>query len=89
VGPDFLRAVVQGRQRNLKIEDARAYDIQLICDLDQTRTGLDPGLRELARLRDALGAPIDGGTIDIRSGSTKYRITVTPMTGRVTIAPVP
>ena len=38
---------------------------------------------------DVLGAPSSGGTIDVSSGSLKYRITVAAFTGRVTIAPVP
>ena len=38
---------------------------------------------------DALGAPSSGGTIDVSSGSLKYRITVAAFTGRVTIVPVP
>lgn len=37
---------------------------------------------------DALGAPVNGGTVDIEFEEHKYRITVTPFTGRVTIAPI-
>ena len=37
---------------------------------------------------DALGTPEDGGTIDIASGQTVYRITIAPLTGRVSIAVV-
>jgi general secretion pathway protein H len=36
-----------------------------------------------------LGEPSNGGTIDVVSGTTGYRITVTPFTGKVTIGPVP
>jgi prepilin-type N-terminal cleavage/methylation domain-containing protein len=38
---------------------------------------------------DALGGPDRGGTIDLISTSTRYRISVAPMTGRVTVAPLP
>jgi type II secretory pathway pseudopilin PulG len=38
---------------------------------------------------DALGSPANGGTIDLVSGTTQYRITVAPITGRVTLAPLP
>lgn len=38
---------------------------------------------------DALGAPQNGGTVDLVSGNFRYRITVAPFTGRVTIALVP
>ena len=34
---------------------------------------------------DELGSPSEGGTIDLTAGSTKYRITVTAFTGRVTV----
>jgi prepilin-type N-terminal cleavage/methylation domain-containing protein len=37
---------------------------------------------------DALGAPDSGGSVDVVFGTFRYRVTVTPMTGRVTIAPV-
>ncbi len=37
---------------------------------------------------DDLGAPSTGGTIDLVSGSVRYRVTVAPFTGRVTVAPV-
>jgi len=37
---------------------------------------------------DDLGAPSSGGTIDLVSGDTTYRITVASFTGRVTIAEV-
>lgn len=37
---------------------------------------------------DAMGAPDKGGTLDVVSGDTRYRITVAPFTGRVTVAPV-
>jgi general secretion pathway protein H len=37
---------------------------------------------------DPLGAPDTGGTIDVVFGQFRYRVTVTAMTGRVTIAPV-
>jgi prepilin-type N-terminal cleavage/methylation domain-containing protein len=37
---------------------------------------------------DELGAPRNGGTIDLVSGDLRYRITVAPFTGRVTVAPV-
>lgn len=35
---------------------------------------------------DALGAPINGGTIDLIGFNTQYRITVASFTGRVTVA---
>ena len=38
---------------------------------------------------DALGAPNVGGTVDLVAVSTRYRITITPFTGRVTITEVP
>lgn len=37
---------------------------------------------------DALGAPSSGGTVDLVTGSTTYRISVAAFTGRVTVAPV-
>ena len=37
---------------------------------------------------DVLRAPDNGGTIDLVAGETRYRITISPFTGRVTIAPV-
>lgn len=37
---------------------------------------------------DALGAPNNGGTVDVQFEQHQYRISVTPLTGRVTIAPV-
>jgi Tfp pilus assembly protein FimT len=37
---------------------------------------------------DDLGAPVSGGFIEIQGANFKYRITVTPMTGRVTISDV-
>lgn len=37
---------------------------------------------------DALGAPIDGGTVEITAAGQTFRITVAPFTGRVTVAPV-
>jgi len=37
---------------------------------------------------DALGSPDTGGTVEVVFGAFRYRITVTAMTGRVTIAPV-
>jgi type II secretion system protein H len=37
---------------------------------------------------DDLGTPSSGGTIDLISGTTRYRITVAPFTGRVTVAPI-
>lgn len=37
---------------------------------------------------DALGAPSNGGSVDVEFQQHQYRITVTPITGRVTIAPV-
>lgn len=37
---------------------------------------------------DALGAPSNGGTVDVQFEQHQYRISVTPVTGRVTIAPV-
>lgn len=37
---------------------------------------------------DELGAPRNGGTIDLVAGSLRYRITIAPFTGRVTVAPV-
>ncbi|MCE9590972.1 MAG: GspH/FimT family pseudopilin [Planctomycetes bacterium] len=36
---------------------------------------------------DALGGPDNGGTVELTSGNTHYRITVAPFTGRVTIVP--
>jgi len=38
---------------------------------------------------DPLGTPSEGGTIDVATNTTRYRITVAPITGRVTIAPQP
>ena len=38
---------------------------------------------------DALGAPQSGGTVDLVSGDFRYRITVAPFTGRVTIGLAP
>lgn len=35
---------------------------------------------------DALGSPTNGGTIDLSTDKVSYRISVAPMTGRVTIA---
>lgn len=37
---------------------------------------------------DVLGSPNSGGAIDLVTGDTRYRISVAPITGRVTIAPV-
>lgn len=37
---------------------------------------------------DALGGPDTGGSVDVVFGEFRYRVTVTPMTGRVTIEPV-
>ena len=37
---------------------------------------------------DALGSPVNGGTVDLTGANFKYRITVEDFTGRVTIAPV-
>ena len=37
---------------------------------------------------DEMGAPSAGGSIDLLSGSTRYRIQVAPFTGRITVAPV-
>lgn len=37
---------------------------------------------------DPLGAPNNGGTVDLVTGSTTYRISVAAFTGRVTVAPV-
>ncbi len=37
---------------------------------------------------DDLGAPVNGGTIDLIFEETRYRVSVAPFTGRVTIAPV-
>lgn len=37
---------------------------------------------------DELGTPSNGGTIEIVSGETAYRIRVTPFTGRVTVEPI-
>jgi len=34
---------------------------------------------------DELGSPSEGGTIDLTTGSKRYRITVTAFTGRVTV----
>lgn len=38
---------------------------------------------------DALGSPDSGGTFDLVAPDAGYRVTVTPFTGRVTIAPIP
>ena len=38
---------------------------------------------------DALGGPVNGGTVDLVSGNFRYRVTVAPFTGRVTIALAP
>jgi prepilin-type N-terminal cleavage/methylation domain-containing protein len=37
---------------------------------------------------DALGTPSSGGTVDLVSGSTRYRVSVAAFTGRITVAPV-
>ncbi|MCX5661743.1 MAG: prepilin-type N-terminal cleavage/methylation domain-containing protein [Planctomycetota bacterium] len=37
---------------------------------------------------DALGAPTDGGTVDITAAGQKFRVTVSSFTGRVSVAPV-
>lgn len=37
---------------------------------------------------DALGTPSSGGTVDLVSGSYRYRVSVAAFTGRVTVAPV-
>jgi prepilin-type N-terminal cleavage/methylation domain-containing protein len=37
---------------------------------------------------DDMGAPTIGGTVDLLTDSTRYRITVAPFTGRITIAQV-
>lgn len=38
---------------------------------------------------DALGAPAQGGSLDLVTDNVTYRVTVSPFTGRVVIAPVP
>jgi len=38
---------------------------------------------------DPLGSPANGGTIDLVNANTTYRVSITPFTGRVTIAVVP
>jgi prepilin-type N-terminal cleavage/methylation domain-containing protein len=37
---------------------------------------------------DPLGSPSSGGTVELISGTIRYRITVAAFTGRVTVAPV-
>ncbi len=37
---------------------------------------------------DALGSPSNGGSVDLVSGQTTYRITVAALTGRVSLEPV-
>lgn len=37
---------------------------------------------------DELGVPSSGGTVDVVSGTTRYRITVAAFTGKVTVAAV-
>lgn len=37
---------------------------------------------------DALGSPTYGGTVDLQAGNLKYRVTVSALTGRVTIASI-
>lgn len=37
---------------------------------------------------DALGAPVDGGTVDLTAAGQRFRITVSPFTGKVSVAPV-
>ena len=37
---------------------------------------------------DALGTPSSGGSVDLVTGSTRYRVSVGAFTGRVTVAPV-
>jgi len=37
---------------------------------------------------DPLGAPLNGGTVDLVAAGLRYRVSVAPFTGRVTIAPV-
>lgn len=38
---------------------------------------------------DTLGGPVNGGTVDLISGNFRYRVTVAPFTGRVTLALAP
>jgi hypothetical protein len=38
---------------------------------------------------DELGGSGTGGTVDISADGYRYRVTVAPFTGRVTVAPVP
>lgn len=37
---------------------------------------------------DALGAPSAGGNVDLTSGSIRFRVSVAPFTGRITVAPI-
>ncbi len=37
---------------------------------------------------DPLGAPTNGGSLDLVAGGTTYRIVISPFTGRVTVSPV-
>ena len=37
---------------------------------------------------DALGSPKNGGTVELSTGTFRYRITVAPFTGQITIAEV-
>lgn len=48
----------------------------------------NPNFNGVATLEfDALGAPTDGGSVELIAGNTRYRINVAPFTGLVTIAP--
>ena len=47
--------------------------------------GPDPSRVEF----DPLGGTSAGGTLELATNNTRYRITVAPITGRVTVAPVP
>ena len=49
-----------------------------------TFTGVDPQVLEF----DVLGAPQNGGTVDLVAAGFRYRVSVAPFTGRVTIAPI-
>lgn len=47
--------------------------------------GNDPDAKSVIAF-DELGVPSSGGTVDVVSGTTRYRISIAPFTGKVTVA---
>lgn len=70
--------------------DTSNYVVDLAADGRFAQVGLSSvDFNKTSTLEfDPLGAPLNGGTVDIVGGGLRYRITVQPITGRVTIAPV-